>query len=89
MKPTSAIINTSRGGVIDETALTEALTSKSIAAAGLHVTEHELPAPTVTPLPLTPLHIPPHPPRHRPGQAAIPRLLGGPHARTMPMAVLA
>jgi phosphoglycerate dehydrogenase-like enzyme len=43
MKPTSVVINTSRGGVIEETALAEALISGTIAAAGLDVMEHEPP----------------------------------------------
>jgi glyoxylate reductase len=41
MKPTAFIINTSRGPVIDEAALTRALTEKRIAGAGLDVYEHE------------------------------------------------
>ena len=45
MKPTGVIINTSRGGVIDETALAEALISGTISAAGLDVMEHEPPDP--------------------------------------------
>lgn len=43
MKPTSIIINTSRGGVIEEAALVEALRSSTIAAAGLDVMGHEPP----------------------------------------------
>jgi len=43
MKPTGVLINTSRGGVIEETALAEALISGTIAAAGLDVMEHEPP----------------------------------------------
>jgi len=50
MKPTSIIINTARGGIIDETALVEALQSGTIAAAGLDVMEHEPPDPN-DPLP--------------------------------------
>ncbi|MBV9260553.1 MAG: D-glycerate dehydrogenase [Pseudolabrys sp.] len=41
MKPTAYIINTSRGPVISEKALIEALASKKIAGAGLDVYEHE------------------------------------------------
>ena len=41
MKPTAILINTSRGAVIDESALTEALTKHKIFGAGLDVFEHE------------------------------------------------
>lgn len=41
MKPSAFVINTSRGPVIDEKALTRALTEKRIAGAGLDVYEHE------------------------------------------------
>jgi glyoxylate reductase len=41
MKPESILINTARGPVVDETALTEALTEKRIFAAALDVFEHE------------------------------------------------
>ncbi len=37
MKPTAIIVNTARGGIIDETALTKALSEKKIAGAGLDV----------------------------------------------------
>lgn len=40
MKPTAVIVNTSRGEVIDENALTRMLRSKDIAGAGLDVFEH-------------------------------------------------
>ncbi len=41
MKPTSYLINTSRGPVVDEKALVQALKSKKIAGAGLDVYENE------------------------------------------------
>lgn len=45
MKPTAALINTSRGPIVDERALVEALRSGTIAAAGLDVYDREpLPA---------------------------------------------
>jgi len=45
MKPTTIIVNTSRGGIIDEVALAEALNIGTIASAGLDVLEHEPPDP--------------------------------------------
>ena len=41
MKPTAYLVNTSRGPVIDEAALVEALRSHTIAGAGIDVYERE------------------------------------------------
>ena len=41
MKPESILINTSRGEIIDENALYEALKNSHLAGAGLDVFEHE------------------------------------------------
>lgn len=49
MKPSAILINTTRGGVVDQEALWEALDSGTIAAAGLDVTTPE-PLPTDHPL---------------------------------------
>ena len=49
MKPSAILVNTSRGPVIDEVALVEALREKQIAAAGLDVFAVE-PMPTDSPL---------------------------------------
>lgn len=49
MRPTALLVNTSRGGVVDETALTEALAGGRLAAAGLDVFAIE-PVPADNPL---------------------------------------
>jgi glyoxylate reductase len=49
MKPNAILVNTSRGGVVDQDALYKALKEKQIAAAALDVTDPE-PLPTDSPL---------------------------------------
>jgi len=60
MKPSGVVINTSRGGVIEETSLVEALISGTISAAGLDVMEHEPPDPNDPLLQIENLVITPH-----------------------------
>ncbi len=60
MKPTAVVINTSRGGVINEPALAQALANGTIAAAGMDVMEHEPPDPNDPLLKLENLIITPH-----------------------------
>ena len=51
MKPTSILINTSRGPILDEEALENALREKKILGAGLDVYETEVPEPNPGPRP--------------------------------------
>ncbi len=45
MKPTAVVVNTARGGIVDEKALCRALSEEVIAGAGLDVTNPEPPSP--------------------------------------------
>ncbi|MGH9018262.1 MAG: 2-hydroxyacid dehydrogenase, partial [Acidimicrobiales bacterium] len=60
MKHTSYLINTARGSVVDQEALTWALTTGEIAGAGLDVLEHEPPAPDEPLLSLPNVIVVPH-----------------------------
>jgi D-3-phosphoglycerate dehydrogenase len=60
MKPSAFVINTSRGGVVDETSLYTALTRGYIAGAGLDLTDPEPPAPDNLLLQLENVMITPH-----------------------------
>ena len=60
MKSSAIIINTCRGGVIDEVALTKVLSSRKIAFAGLDVLEQEPPDPRNPLLKLDNLLLTPH-----------------------------
>ncbi len=60
MKPSAYLINTARGPVVDQAALTEALSARRIAGAGLDVLEQEPPDPNDPILKLDNIILTPH-----------------------------
>jgi glyoxylate reductase len=93
MKPTSILINVSRGPVVDTDALTEALTKRTIYAAGLDVTDPE-PLPRGHPLLSLPnVTIAPHlgsateQTRQRMAEMSLENLLAGLTGKALPFQV--
>ncbi len=93
MKATAILINTARGGIIDERALDTALHERWIAGAALDVTDPEPPEPDDAILDAPNLLIAPHigsathTARERMAQMAVDNLLAGLAGQAMPYAV--
>jgi glyoxylate reductase len=95
MKPTSVLINVARGPVVDTAALVEALTARTIYAAGLDVTDPE-PLPRDHPLlKLDNVTITPHlgsatvETRHKMAEMSIANLLAGLAGEALPYRAVA
>ena len=93
MKPTAMLINTSRGGVVDQAALAQALNTGQIAGAALDVTDPE-PLPLEDPLWQAPnLLVVPHigsatwTARERMAEIAVDNILAGLEGRPLPYQV--
>jgi glyoxylate reductase len=93
MKPTAILVNTSRGGVVDQAALAEALNTGQIAGAALDVTDPE-PLPPDNPLWQAPnLLVVPHiasatwTARERMAEIAVDNILAGLEGRPLPYQV--
>lgn len=90
MKPTAILVNTTRGGVVDQIALLEALATGRIAAAGLDVTTPEPLPPDHPLLSLANVVVLPHigsasePTRVRMAEMAVDNLLAGLQGRSLP-----